>query len=165
MTFEYLQDLLNYHYWARDRLLLAAEKLTPEQLSRDLGNSFPSVFATLLHIYQAEWIWYRRWQGESPSAFPADDASTLATLREAWLELEMQVRRFLAEVGPEGLQRVYDYRLLKGQPGSSAFWQMAVHVVNHASYHRGQVTTMLRQLGATPAQTMDLIAFFREKNA
>jgi uncharacterized damage-inducible protein DinB len=40
---------------------------------------------------------------------------------------------------------------------------MIVHVVNHGSYHRGQVATMLRQLGATPAQSTDMIAFFREQ--
>jgi uncharacterized damage-inducible protein DinB len=55
--------------------------------------------------------------------------------------------------------------LLSGQPGSTVFWQMAQHVVNHATYHRGQVTTMLRQLGVEPAQAMDLIAFYRERQS
>ena len=45
----------------------------------------------------------------------------------------------------------------------SAFWQMVLQVVNHASYHRGQVTTLLRQLGAPPAKSMDLIPFYRER--
>ena len=47
---------------------------------------------------------------------------------------------------------MFDYRLMNGTPGKSAFWQMLQHVVNHGSYHRGQVTTMLRQLGAAPAE-------------
>ena len=51
--------------------------------------------------------------------------------------------------------------LLNGQAGASPFWQMLQHVVNHASYHRGQVTTMLRQIGAAPGKPMDLIAFYR----
>jgi uncharacterized damage-inducible protein DinB len=38
---------------------------------------------------------------------------------------------------------------------------MVQHVVNHASYHRGQITTMLRQLGAPPAKPMDMIAYYR----
>jgi uncharacterized damage-inducible protein DinB len=42
---------------------------------------------------------------------------------------------------------------------------MLQHLVNHGSYHRGQVTTMLRQMGATPPKAMDLIAFYRERAA
>ena len=58
----------------------------------------------------------------------------------------------------DGVARVFEYKLLSGQAGASPFWQMLQHVVNHASYHRGQVTTMLRQLGAAPAKPMDMIA-------
>jgi uncharacterized damage-inducible protein DinB len=65
-------------------------------------------------------------------------------------------------LGEGGLTRVIDYKLLNGTPGSSMIWHMVQHVVNHASYHRGQVTTMLRQLGAPPPKSMDLIAFYRE---
>ena len=44
----------------------------------------------------------------------------------------------------------------------SVLWHMLQHVVNHATYHRGQVTTLLRQLGAAPPKSMDLIAYYRE---
>jgi len=54
--------------------------------------------------------------------------------------------------------------LLSGAEGASPFWQMLQHVVNHASYHRGQITTMLRQLGASPGKPMDMIAFYRTRN-
>ena len=54
------------------------------------------------------------------------------------------------------------YTLFSGVSSTSPFWQMLQHVVNHASYHRGQVTTMLRQLGAAPAKSCDLITFYRE---
>lgn len=56
---------------------------------------------------------------------------------------------------------VHLHRMLDGLPASSPFWQMLQHMVNHGSYHRGQVTTLLRQLGAAPAKSTDLIAFFR----
>ena len=55
--------------------------------------------------------------------------------------------------------------MLTGQPASSPFWQMLQHIVNHASYHRGQVTNMLRQLGAQPAKSLDMIAFYRTRRA
>ncbi len=71
------------------------------------------------------------------------------------------MRGFVEGLGEDGGSRVIDYKLLSGQAGSSPIWQMLQHVVNHASYHRGQVTTMLRQLGVQPAKSMDMIAFYR----
>jgi uncharacterized damage-inducible protein DinB len=71
------------------------------------------------------------------------------------------MRAFIDGLGEDGITRVIEYKLLSGQPGQSPFWHMLQHVVNHASYHRGQVTTMLRQLGAPPPKPMDLIAFYR----
>jgi uncharacterized damage-inducible protein DinB len=158
-----LNALLDYHYWARDRILDAAAALSPEALTKDLGSSFASVRDTLTHTYSAEWVWYSRWQGTSPTAaLPMDLFETVEALRTAWGGLERQVRQIVSTFGEAGLDRVVEYRLISGQPGASAFWHMVQHVVNHASYHRGQVTTMLRQLGAAPPKSMDLIAFYRE---
>ena len=67
MTPSDLRTLLDYHYWARDRVLDAAALLTPEQFTKDLGSSFTSVRDTLAHTYSAEWAWYSRWQGHSPA--------------------------------------------------------------------------------------------------
>jgi uncharacterized damage-inducible protein DinB len=164
MTLTDLQTLVDYHYWARDRLLEAIEPLSAEQWRRDLGSSFKSIHETVAHIYAAEWAWHQRWQGNSPTAlFPAEKLPDVASVRGAWSELEANVRAFLAGLGEAGIPRVFEYRLLNGSEGSSPFWQMLQHVVNHASYHRGQVTTMLRQLGAQPGKSMDLIAYYRTK--
>jgi uncharacterized damage-inducible protein DinB len=164
MTLTDLQTLVDYHYWARDRLLEAIEPLSAEQWRRDLGSSFKSIHETVAHIYAAEWAWHQRWQGNSPTAlFPAEKLPDVASVRGAWSELEANVRAFLAGLGEAGITRVFEYRLLNGSEGSSPFWQMLQHVVNHASYHRGQVTTMLRQLGAQPGKSMDLIAYYRTK--
>ena len=164
MTLRELQVLLAYHYWARDRLLDAVEPLGPEPFLKDLGSSFKSVRDTLAHIYFAEWIWYMRWTGTSPTAaLPADMFPNPGTLRRAWNEHENKVRALVDGLGEDGLTRVIDYKLLNGTPGSSMLWHMVQHVVNHASYHRGQVTTMLRQLGAAPPKSMDLITYYRER--
>jgi uncharacterized damage-inducible protein DinB len=61
---------------------------------------------------------------------------------------------------PSDVNRVIEYRLMSGQPAASPLWQMLQHLINHGSYHRGQVTTMLRQLGR-PAIATDLIVFYR----
>lgn len=165
MTPEYIRTLIDYNYWARDRILASADQLTEEQLTRNLGSSFGSVLGTLVHVRFAEWIWYQRWQGESPASAP--DSSrivSVAALRDAWHPLEAQIRSFVESLGPAGLARILHYRLMSGQPGTSSYWQMIAHVVNHGSYHRGQVATMLRLLGARPAQSTDMIVFFRDQS-
>ena len=162
MTIEDLRLLLDYHYWARDRMLEAVVPLAPEQFTRDMGSSFRSIRDTLAHIYAAEWAWHSRWVGKSPTALlPSDMFPDPATLRATWAEHEAKMRSFLDGLGEAGIARVFEYTLINGQPGASPFWQMLQHVVNHASYHRGQVTTMLRQMGAAPGKPMDLIAFYR----
>ena len=85
----------------------------------------------------------------------------VASIRKAWSELEGQVRPFVNQLGEAGVSRVFEYKAMNGQPTSSPFWQMLVHVVNHGSYHRGQVTTLLRQLGAAPPKSTDMITFYR----
>lgn len=166
MTHEDLRTLLDYHYWARDRLLAAVEALTPEQFTRDMGNSFRSVRDTLAHIVGAETAWLSRWQGHSPTTLlPPDQFPDVAAVRRVWTSQETQVRAFLDGLGEKGVTRVFEYKLLSGAAGASPFWQMLQHVVNHASYHRGQVVTMLRQLGAQPPKSLDLIAFYRERSS
>ena len=164
MTFEDLNTLLDYNYWARDRLLAAVEPLTQEQFLRPMGNSFTSVRDTLVHLIAAEVVWISRWHGESPTAFiPNERYTCLADIRAEWASIEAEVREFLRTVGPDGITRVFEFKLFNGQPSTSIFWHMLQHVVNHSTYHRGQVTTMLRQLGAPPAKSMDLITFYRER--
>jgi uncharacterized damage-inducible protein DinB len=159
-----LHLLIDYHYWARDRVLDAAEALTSEQFTRDMGSSFRSVRDTLVHIYAAEWAWHSRWRGASPTALVSPELfPDIPSLRRAWADLESQVRALLSPLDDHGLNQVIEYKLLSGQPGASILWQMAQHVVNHASYHRGQVVTLMRQLGVEPAKGMDLIAFYRQR--
>jgi len=164
MTRDELTLLLDYHYWTRDRVLAAVARLTTEQYTRELVSSFRSVRDTLVHTYSADWIWYQRWHGQSPTApVPFDRFPDVESLRDAWVNLEHEVRAHVASRDEAGLSAVVEYRLLNGTPGATPFWQMLQHVVNHGSYHRGQVTTLLRQLGAAPPEPLDLIAFYRQR--
>jgi uncharacterized damage-inducible protein DinB len=165
MNLEDLRTLLDYHYWARDRVLDAAALLAPDQFTRDMGSSFRSVRDTLVHLYGAEWAWCSRWNGRSPTGLaPADAFPDVAALRRKWTELEAEVRAVLDRTAPEGVDAMISYTMLNGDPRSSVFWHMVQHMVNHGSYHRGQITTMMRQLGATPPQGMDLITFYRTRD-
>jgi uncharacterized damage-inducible protein DinB len=164
MNLQDLHTLVDYHYWARDRVLDAAAALSPEQYTQDLGSSFRSVRDTLVHLYSAEWNWYSRWQGQSPTSMLSPDLyPDVSSIRGPWSENEAGIRTFVDALGEDGINRVIEYKLLNGQPGATVFWQMLQHVVNHGSYHRGQVTTLLRQLGARPGKSMDMIAFYRER--
>lgn len=166
MTASDLRTLVEYNYWARDRILEGVTPLTAEQYNRPMGSSFSSVRETLVHMYSAEWIWHTRWQGESPTkALSPEQWPDVSSLTASWRELEAKVRSFVGSLTDESLNRVLEYRLISGQPGKSAFGQMVQHVVNHGTYHRGQVTTMLRQLGAAPPKSTDLIAFYRERSS
>ena len=166
MTPREATTLLDYHYWALDRVLKAVADLSEEQYTRDLGNSFKSIRDTLVHTYSAEWIWYCRWTGTSPSGM-IDSARYPGrqSLGQAWAEHEAKMRALIEELDQSALDRVHQYRLMNGDPGETVFWQMLQHVVNHASYHRGQVTTMLRQLGVAAPPSQDLIRYYRERPA
>jgi uncharacterized damage-inducible protein DinB len=164
MNLQDLHTMLDYHYWARDRMIDAIEPLTVEQYNRDLGGSFKSIRDTVVHIYAAEWAWHARWEGRPPTSLLASERyPSVASIQGAWAEHEQRMRSFLDGLGEVGVTKVFEYTLLTGAAGSSPFWQMLQHVVNHASYHRGQVTTMLRQIGAPPAKSMDMIAFYRTR--
>ena len=144
-------------------MLAAVEPLSHDQFTHDLGNSFRSVRDTLSHLHGSEWIWLSRFQGTSPaSGLPHERFPDLAAVRAAWADTEAGVRAFVGGLDEAGLERVIEYRLLSGQPGASRAWHLVQHMVNHATYHRGQVTTMLRQLGAAPPKSLDLITFYRE---
>jgi uncharacterized damage-inducible protein DinB len=160
-----LRELYDYDAWANRRVLEAVSRLSPEQLTREMGGSFPGVLATLAHVLGAEWLWLARWRGTSPTALPADGVvGDLAALEARWMEVERDLAGFLAGLREDDLDRVVAYHTLKGDPFEAPLHQMLRHVVNHSTYHRGQVVHMLRQLGAEGVST-DLIRFYLERAA
>jgi uncharacterized damage-inducible protein DinB len=156
--------LYDYNRWANHRFLDATEILTDEEFTRDLRSSFPSIQETLEHILQAEWIWLERWRGVSPTGVPGWDTSTHPALRAQWLSIEEGQQAFVQTLTDERLESVVDYRNLASQSFSQPLSQLMRHVVNHSTYHRGQVATMLRQL-AKPVPVSDLVAFYREQDS
>jgi uncharacterized damage-inducible protein DinB len=162
---EEMTALYEFNAWANRKMLDAVSALTPEQFTRELGSSFSSVRDTLVHIYGVEWIWLERLQGRSPAGFPATkDFENVEKLKSRWAELDTIQLGYVRGLTQVDLDQVVDYKTLSFGPGRNPRWQMMQHVVNHGTYHRGQVTTMLRQLGAKAVGT-DLISFYREKGA
>ena len=160
MDLERIRALYEYNRWANARTLDAASRLRSDEFTKDLGSSYPSLRDMLAHVLSAEWIWLRRWQGTSPKALldPAEFPS-ISQLRARWAEVERELAEFVAGVTEESLETTISYVNTKGERWTYPLWQMLQHVVNHSTYHRGQVTTMLRQLGAEPVAT-DFLVFY-----
>ena len=158
-----LRTLFAFNSWARGRMLDAVGALPEGAYRKDLGNSFGSVHGTVVHILGAEELWLKRWHGESPTSLVSPDAfASFAEIRRRWDQLESEYQRFLAALTEEAVLRVIRHRDTRGNAYATPLWQMMQHVVNHSTYHRGQVTTMLRQLGARQVAT-DLIMYYRQQ--
>jgi uncharacterized damage-inducible protein DinB len=162
MTPDEVRTLYAYNSWANHRVLDACAPLDAAKFTQNLHSSFPSVRDTLAHIMLAEWLWLERWLGRSPG-FPSTDFPDLAAIRSRWETIDGDLRGFVQKLSAADLDRLVEYKNTKGHAFSNPMWQMLQHVVNHGTYHRGQITTMLRQLGATPLTT-DLIAYYREQS-
>lgn len=166
MTKEDVRLLYEYDRWANDRILKLVGALTPEQFTRDLGGSFPSVRDVLLHMVASKWAWLTYWKESSPSdriltdlftrsatLFQSESVPTLATVQAKWAEVEKEHVEFVNEVTDEQLDRT-----LPVGNTSLSLAHLMQHLANHSTYHRGQIAMMLRQLGAK-AQGTDFAEF------
>lgn len=157
-----IKSLFQYNSWANHRTLDSCAALSTEEFTRDLRSSFPSARDTLVHLMLVEWIWLERWLGKSQSTYPpANEFPDLAAVRARGAEIEKNLTQFVSALTQEGLLRRVDYKNTKGVPYHNAMWEMMFHLVNHQTYHRGQVATFLRQLGHKPTAE-DLAVFFGE---
>ena len=146
--------LFAYNRWANAKTLETASPLSEEELGRALGGSFGSVLGTLTHLYSAEWIWNERLEGRSPGGLPdSPELATLAGVVAKWRSVESALEAFVAAVTPARLAESISYRSVKGDAFTRTLEDVLVHVVNHSTYHRGQVTTLVRQLGRKAAST------------
>jgi uncharacterized damage-inducible protein DinB len=154
---------LEFMKWADEIVLGALSKAPADKVSADLGNSFKSMLDTLNHVYLAELVWLRRVHGEG-NAQLADLATPVdrRALARAWPEVHRTWLDWAGSRGANDWNRLCTHRNAAGAEFSMPYSQIVLHVVNHGSYHRGQVATMLRQSGVTPPGT-DLITFCRTR--
>lgn len=159
MTLEEVRELYAFNAWANQRVLDSSAALPAEQFTRDLGSSFRSVRDTLTHIVGSEWVWLERWQGRSPEPKPTleryggEHFPDLASVRAHFQEVDAGLVQFVRSVSEAGLGRSVEYVNFLGHRFAYPLHSMLWHLVNHGTYHRGQVTTMLRQLGVQPHAT------------
>ena len=156
-----IQLLFEYDRWANHSVLQAASKLSAEEFTRDLGGSFRSVRDTLVHIVSGEWGWLTIFKESSlTSAFVTDlwtrigvtfdphAYADIAAVQLKWAEVEREQLEFVSCVTDESLRKMLPIRATHLGLG-----HLMQHMANHSTYHRGQVSLMMRQLGAEPVAT------------
>lgn len=161
MTLSELKLLHAYNAWADNRIFEALTHLPQEQYTQDMKGSHGSIHSTLVHMVGAEKVWLERFQGAAQQFLSEDPPKSLAELRTIWERVGYDTAKWLGTLNDKKLQETFTMTTLKGDVFTHVYWQAFHHVVNHSTYHRGQIVTMLRQLGVKPPGT-DLIQFCRE---
>jgi uncharacterized damage-inducible protein DinB len=151
-----------YSNWATNRLLIAAAELSPEQLNHDFGTADKSVAGTLLHLFRAERVWLQRVKRQPQTYMVHGDG--FESLKTDWLTIQSDWEDWISTVTSNELVSEFEYQDLKGRPRSNVVWEVLLHVVNHSTHHRGQISGFLRSLGHVPA-SLDYISWVRERPA
>ena len=163
MNVDDLRLLYEYTDWANERMLAAIGGLSEEQYAREIVSSYPSIRGTIAHIAFGEWLWLRRWRGESPMVVPEwANAPGFAAMRDRIRDTAADRRAYLSELSEEAVGAELHYVSTSGDPFTMPLGGLLVHCANHSTYHRGQLVTMLRQVGATPPNT-DYTQFLRSR--
>jgi uncharacterized damage-inducible protein DinB len=151
---------LRFLQWADKRILEAVSDLDRDQALADRGSSFGGILGTLQHIYRSERAWLTRLTSDPDAQAAGIDAPPdPVVLKAVWPPLHHDWLSWAESV--EDWDALQPHANQKGEAFHLPRWQIVLHVINHASYHRGQITTMLRQAGAAPPPSTDLVAFYR----
>ncbi|MEO7795141.1 MAG: DinB family protein [Thermoanaerobaculia bacterium] len=154
-----VRGLIAYTIWADRAVLSELGNTRPEDLTRETGTSFGSMLGTMAHILGSEQLWLSRFLGIPLGHVPSvEDFPTLDALKAAYEDFWPQLEFFLASLAEEQMDQDFSWTNLAGESHSAPFRQVLLHFVNHATYHRGQVVNLLRQLGYIPPHT-DLVYF------
>jgi len=162
MNSGYFRTLIDYNYWARDKLLAAVSQVPDPEYFAARPMDYGTIHGTLVHAYAAEVVWHSRWLGTSPARMlNAADFPDRAALASAWRDREAQVRAFVGRLSDDDLAAVVRYQTFAGTPGEQLLWQTMAHSINHGTNHRSEVAATITQLGHSPGD-LDLIVYFRE---
>lgn len=157
-----IASLYEYNRWADRRVLDACRGLTPEQYAAEPVPGWPSVRSSVIHIAIATDGWLRGVAGEDVQTVPGE--SDLETVDAAAALLERaheRIQSLLPGLTPESLATVREFRG-RGKVAALPPWAVLRHIVNHSTYHRGQIASKLGRLGVAPPIT-DFIYWVLER--
>jgi uncharacterized damage-inducible protein DinB len=157
-----LKLLHAFNAWASNRVFDAVGRMPEADVTRDMKTSHGSIHATLVHMVGAEKMWLSRWLGTpDPSFLTPREVPSIADLRAAWERVGFETAKFIGTMNDRKLQATFTMTTAKGESFVHTYSQAFQHVVDHGTYHRGQVVAMMRQLGVVPPST-GLNMFYRE---
>lgn len=158
---ERLRQYVRYNLWANTRIIDYLNGIKSEDFKKDMGNSFPSIRDTVLHVYGAEKIWLGRLKGNPATPFPTFEL--LPSKEEClalWKESSAEFDRFISSCKEDFAPELISYNRAEGMERTEAWW-IAQHCINHSTFHRGQMITILRQLGYKNIPMTDFIKYGR----
>jgi uncharacterized damage-inducible protein DinB len=155
MSRELITSLYDYHRWANRKLFDEALARGEEAVERDMGPqwSFPSVRKMFAHIYGADAVWLGRWRGAPLSKIPGADLPSMRALRQTWDAFEAEQGAYIGALSEADIARVLEYKNQSGVPQRAPLWRLVQHIVNHATHHRSEISTMLTLISGSPADT------------
>jgi uncharacterized damage-inducible protein DinB len=160
MTQDEIRSLFAFNAWANHRVLEACGALTPAQFTQPAPSSFPNVRDTLHHIMGVEWLYLERLHGRYPTELlPGEKFETLADFSARWAGIRKGLDEYVRSPELGDAERIFEYRNMKGKHFRYPLRAVLQHVVNHSTYHRGQITTQMREIGAKPLST-DLLRYY-----
>jgi uncharacterized damage-inducible protein DinB len=162
MTLHEAKLLHAFNAWATQKIFDALAPLPREQFTCDMKASHGSIHGTLTHLVGSEKMWLSRWVGTpDATALQPDAVPTVADLKTVWEHTGFEMARWLGTLTDAKLQETFTMTTAAGATHTHTIAQALQHLVDHGSYHRGQIVTLLRQIGVTPPST-GLIRFYRE---
>ncbi len=159
------QMLAEYNAWANRLVYAATAELTHDELHRDTGAFFGSIFATLSHILTADRIWLNRFTGEGPKPLALNERpyDRFEDLRAARVAEDDRLIRFTQTLTPGALEQSFTYSPVSSpEIITQKLWPALTHMFNHQTHHRGQVHAGLTGMGK-PSLSLDLIYFVRSE--
>ncbi|MBS1746431.1 MAG: DinB family protein [Bacteroidetes bacterium] len=163
MTLSYLKELATYNLWANTIVCGWLEQIDDTQWKQNIISSFNSIQETVLHIISAENIWLQRLNKEPKTIWLQNEFNgTKEEHTKLWKKTSTDLKSFIDNFNENDLNTKLDFKRLNGEAYSMPFYQLIAHVVNHATYHRGQLVTMLRQTGFKNVSSTDLLEFYRK---
>jgi len=160
MTQDEIRTLFAFNAWANHRTLEACAALTPAQFRQPAPSSFPAIYDTMHHIMGVEWLYLERFHGRSPSSLlPGETFADVAAMSARWQEIKKGLEDYVRSPDLGDPERIVEYKNMKGKPFRYPLRALLQHVVNHSTYHRGQVVTQIREVGGKPLST-DLLRYY-----
>jgi uncharacterized damage-inducible protein DinB len=161
---ELLTQYASYNVWANERLCSLIMTLPEELVHQTVVSSFPTIHKTLLHVWDAESVWWQRLKLSENVVWQ----STIKeySIEEVIMGLQQQDKLFvewITDATVAALEHVFAYQNSKKEQFKQPVFQMLLHLFNHGTYHRGQLVTMLRELGVEKIPPTDFIVFSRRK--